>query len=110
MNSSPDTWGELPLPVEAILIVPGWAFASAMNCATVVAGTDGWTTMTRGSRVMPDRRDIAQEVEAEIGIKRCADRVGRTDEQKRVTVGGGAHDRLGGEIAGALVRFSTTNG
>ena len=47
-----------------------------------------------------DRRDVAQEVEAEIGIKRGADRVGRTDQQKRVTVGGGAHDRLGGQIAG----------
>jgi len=43
----------LPLPVDAILIVPGCAFASAMNCATLVTGTDGWSTMTRGSRVMP---------------------------------------------------------
>jgi len=52
LNSSPDTCGELPLPVDAILIVPACAFASAMNCATVVAGTEGWTTMTNGSRVM----------------------------------------------------------
>jgi hypothetical protein len=48
-----------------------------------------------------DRRDVAQEVEAEIGIERGADRVGRTDEQKRVTVGRRPHDRFGGDIAGA---------
>jgi hypothetical protein len=48
-----------------------------------------------------DRSNVAQEVEAEIGIERGADRVGRTDEQQRVTVGRRPHDRLGGDIAGA---------
>jgi hypothetical protein len=27
LNSSPATWGELPLPPDAMLILPGWALA-----------------------------------------------------------------------------------
>ena len=47
-----------------------------------------------------DRHDVAQEVEAEIGIERAADRVRRPDQQDGISVGRRAHDFGGGDVAG----------
>jgi hypothetical protein len=49
LNSSPATWVEFPIPADAMLILPGLALAYAMNSGTVLAGTDGCTSMTRGT-------------------------------------------------------------
>jgi hypothetical protein len=35
-----------------MLMMPGLAFAYAMNSVTVLAGTEGLTTMTLGSRLI----------------------------------------------------------
>src|SRR5215468_1183361 len=46
-----------------------------------------------------DRRDVADEIEIELVVERRVDRVESTDQEQRVTVGRGTHDRLGGDIA-----------
>ena len=49
LNISADMWIEVPLPEDAKLILPGFAFASAMNSATDLAGTEGFTIITFGT-------------------------------------------------------------
>ena len=39
------------MPPEAKLILPGLALAYVMNSGTVLAGTEGCTTITAGSRL-----------------------------------------------------------
>src|SRR3954447_14230532 len=46
-----------------------------------------------------DRRDVANEIETEVVVKRRIDRVRRTDQEQRVTVRSCMYDRLGGDIA-----------
>ena len=47
-----------------------------MNSGTVLAGTDGLTTMTSGARHdARDRRDVADEIEIELVVERRVDRV-----------------------------------
>ena len=46
-----------------------------------------------------DRRDVADEIEIELVVKRRVDRVRGADQKKRVAVRGRPHDRLGGDIA-----------
>src|SRR5262244_1518354 len=53
VNSSPNTWPGVPMPPDAMLSLAGLALAWAMSSGTVVAGTDGFTTMTLGTRVNP---------------------------------------------------------
>ena len=48
-----------------------------------------------------DRRDVAEEIEAELVVERRIDRVRRTDQQQRVAVGSRAHHGLGGNIGGS---------
>ena len=45
-NSSPQRWVKFPVPVEAKLILPGLAFAYAMNSETDLAENDGLTIRT----------------------------------------------------------------
>ena len=71
-----------------------------MNSGTVLAGTDGLTTMTIGhADDARDRRDVADEIEIELVVERRVDRVGRTDQEERIAVRRRTHDRLGGDIA-----------
>src|SRR5688572_25156090 len=49
LNSSPDRWIEVPLPLEAKLMVPGLDLATATSSGTVFAGTDGCATSTFGT-------------------------------------------------------------
>src|SRR6516165_4088070 len=42
-----------PVTTRAMLILPGLALAYAMNSGTVLAGTDGWISITLGTRSMP---------------------------------------------------------
>ena len=53
LNNSPAKWLILPLPADAMLTLPGLALACAMNSATVVAGTDGCTTIRLGVVMIP---------------------------------------------------------
>ena len=46
-----------------------------------------------------DRRDVAEKDEIEIVVKRRTDRVRRIDQEKRVAIRLGPHDRLGGDVA-----------
>ncbi len=42
----PHAW--LTMPADAMLTLVAFALAKAMNSATVVAGTEGWTSITIG--------------------------------------------------------------
>ena len=71
-----------------------------MNSGTVLAGTDGLTTMTKGhADDARDRRDVADEIEIELVVERRVDRVRRIDQEQRVAVRRRTHDRLGADIA-----------
>src|SRR5439155_14995997 len=48
MKSSPDMCTDVPLPDEAMLILPGFALQYAMNSATVFAGNALVTSITFG--------------------------------------------------------------
>ena len=72
-----------------------------MNSGTVLAGNEGWTSMTRcGARNPRDRREVPDQIVVELE-ERCIDRVGCADLEQRVAVGRRPHDRFGGDIAGA---------
>ena len=47
-NITAQRCGVVPIPPDAKLIVPGFALLSAMNSASVLAGTFGLTTSTFG--------------------------------------------------------------
>ncbi len=46
-----------------------------------------------------DRRDVGNEIEIELVVERCVDRVRRSHQQQRIAVRRRAHDRLGPDIA-----------
>ena len=49
-----------------------------------------------------DRRDVADEIETELVVERCVNRVHRSDKEERVAIRGSTHDRLGANVgAGA---------
>ncbi len=50
-QSGPQTRVALPMPADAMLILPGLALAKAINSGTVLAGNDEFTTTTRGMRM-----------------------------------------------------------
>ena len=87
------------MPPDAILILPGLALACAMNSGTVLAGTDGLTTITRGCADDGcDRRDVADEIEIEFVVERRVDRVAATDQEQRVAVRRRSYDDFGADI------------
>src|SRR5215831_14237395 len=47
-----------------------------------------------------DRRDVADEIEVEFLIERRVTRVRPSNQEERIAVGRGAHDRFGGDIGG----------
>ena len=47
-----------------------------------------------------DRCDVADEIEIEIVVESCADRVRGIDQEESISVPRRAHDGLGGDIAG----------
>src|SRR5262249_49559149 len=53
----------------------------------------------RSARDACDRRDIADEIEVELIVKRYIDRVWSSRQEQRVTVRGRTRDRLGADIA-----------
>src|SRR5262245_66333065 len=57
-----------------------------------------------------DRRDIADEIEVELLIKRRIDGVVRCGKEEGIAIWGSADDRLGAEIGAAPGLFSTMNG
>ena len=50
-----------------------------------------------------DRRDVADEIEIELLVERRVDGIRRTDQEKRIAIGGRTNDRFGGDI-GACAR------
>src|SRR5262245_23515477 len=73
-----------------------------MNSGTVLAGTVGITTMANGVRInASDWRDIADEIVVELVVECRIDRVPCANNEQRVAVGRGTHDRLGADIAAA---------
>jgi hypothetical protein len=47
-----------------------------------------------------DRRDVADEVEAELVVECGVDRIRRRDKEQRIAVRGRTHDGFGGDIGG----------
>ncbi len=82
-----------------------------MNSAGFLAGTLGLTSITFGTRMKPsDRRDIADEIEVQVLVKRGVDAVGRIDQQQRVAVGRRVDDGFGADDCFRRpVWFSTMN-
>src|SRR5215471_15514643 len=71
-----------------------------MNSGTVLAGNEGLTSITPAVRErLATGGDVPDEIEAEVFIERCVDRVEGARHQKRMAVRRRAHDRLGGDIA-----------
>src|SRR5262245_41415769 len=70
-----------------------------MNSGIVGAGTDGCTSMMLGTRRMPATGAMSDEIEIELFIECRVERGRRTDQKKRISVSGCAHDGLGGDIA-----------
>src|SRR5215510_11562091 len=100
LNNSPETWSVVPIPPDPLLILPGWALAEAMNSATVLTGTDGCTSMMRGTRMMPHTGAMSRmEIEIEPLVERGVDRVGGADQQKGIAVRRRIHHAFGGDIA-----------
>src|SRR5262245_54600063 len=74
-----------------------------MNSGTVLAGTDGFTTITLGKRMMPATGAMLWIKLKLLFVERRVDRIRRSNKQKRVAVGRRPHDRLGRDI-GACAR------
>ena len=54
LSISPAMCGVVPMPAETKLSLPGFAFAYSMSCARLVAGTEGFTTSTKGEEPITD--------------------------------------------------------
>jgi hypothetical protein len=69
-----------------------------MSSGTVLVGTDGFTTMTLGTTIMPATGAMSR-MKFEVELVECrVERVRRMDEEKRIAIRGCAHDGLGGDI------------
>src|SRR4051812_26781033 len=91
--------GVLPFPPEAMLIFPGLDLTYVMNSGTVSAGIEGCTTITpRYSHDGCYRGNIPNEIEIEITVQRCIDRVGSRGLQKRISIWRGFGHRFCSEV------------
>ena len=70
-----------------------------MNSGIVLAGNDGFTTMTFGTYDAGDRRDVVDEIEIQLFVERRIDRVRRHDQEQSVAIGWRTHDCFGGNVA-----------
>src|SRR5262249_62054375 len=70
-----------------------------MNSGTVLAGTEGLTTMTSGTRMMPATGAMSRT--NEVVVERRVDCVRRGHQEKCVAVRWGTHDRFGADIGAA---------
>jgi hypothetical protein len=71
-----------------------------MNSATVFAGTDGLDYhYIRAAANVRDWRNVADESEIELFVKRRVYRVRQADKQERIAVGRCPHDAFGADIA-----------
>src|SRR5215471_2427971 len=69
-----------------------------MNSGTVVAGTDGCTTITYDTRMTPLTGAMSRiKLKPRFGVNR----IRGANLQKRVAIGGCLHNRFGGDIAGS---------
>ena len=100
LNSSPAMWMPVPTPAEAKFSLPGLALACAISSGMVLTGSVGIDHHDVGRACgAGDRRDVAQEVEAQLLIERVVDRVRRHPLQQRVAVRRRLHHRLGPDVA-----------
>src|ERR1700752_4606521 len=83
----------LPLPLEAMLSLPGLALAQAINSGMVLAGTDGLTT--HYERVAADARNRCKIAnETEFLVVHRLDQISRYDEDKGMSVRRGVYNRF----------------
>jgi hypothetical protein len=90
----------LPIPPEAILILPGLALAvgdELGNCFSRnrwVHGQNEWSTDNAR-----DRRDVANEIETQIFIERRIDGISAGGTKERITIRKCFHNEFGTDIA-----------
>src|SRR5437870_5608548 len=71
-----------------------------MNSGTVLAGNEGFTSMTlRHAIDARDRRDIAYKIVVELFVERGVDHIIRADGEQRVALWWRTHDGLSSDIA-----------
>ncbi len=100
LNSSPATCCDVPLPADPILSLPGLASGIGDELGNRFRGKRRIHHHHVGrAHDAGDRRDVAEEIEAEPIVERRVDGVRRADHQQRVAVGRRVHDRFGGDVA-----------
>src|SRR5438132_11582509 len=71
-----------------------------MNTGTVLAGNEGFTSMTlRHAIDARDRRDILDKIVVELFVERGVDHIIRADGEQRVAIWWRTHDGLSSDIA-----------
>src|SRR3981189_3518597 len=71
-----------------------------MNSGTVLAGTDGCSRMTIGTRMMPATGAMSGiKLKLSLVVERGVDRVRNGGKQQRISVSGRVHDGLGADVA-----------
>ena len=72
-----------------------------MNSGTVLAGTEGLTSITLGTRTMPATGAMSRmKLKLSFFIEGRVDRTGSSHEEKRVAIRRRTNNRLGGDIGG----------
>src|SRR6516165_9316119 len=85
-----------------MLILPGLAFAKAMNSGTLFAGNTGFATMTKGVRMILEIGAMSRMIETELRVQRRVVSIRQCCLQQSVAVSRRAHDRFSGDVgAGA---------
>src|SRR5215472_9132403 len=73
-----------------------------MNSGTVLAGTEGCTSMAKGSRAMLATGAVSRmKLKLKLVVEGGVDRVHESGHKERISVRGRVHDHLGGDIAGS---------
>ena len=86
-----------------MLILPGLALVYSINSGTVLAGTDGFTSMTKGVRMMPATGAMSRpNFKIKLFVERRVNCGCGASYKQRIAIGRCIHDRFGADIgAGA---------
>src|SRR5262249_27684598 len=91
INSSPDRCCVVPLPADAMLILPGLALAWGF-------GRYRWIYLHDEGRTVDarNRHDVADEIVIELVVEGRVDCSHRAEDEERIAIGRGTHGRLDG--------------
>ena len=91
----------VPIPGEAMLILPGLAARGAAEVRNG-RGPERWADLHHewGANDTCDGRDVAGKIEIEILVKRRTDGVHGSDRQQGISIGNCAHYHFGRGVSG----------